>query len=248
MLMLVLTTCSLLKAINLELINNTNYEGELLKNSQGKIYLKVNRTLLVINSELIQNEIPPKQAKVKYNSFRDVMLVETESDLSNLPELQINTELLAESLTSRNFLFLELSSIIYGYSVGINYEIFLSKSIAISAGYYIGRASAPIFFSNFESKYSSVPIGIQFMPNIQKTFIPELGIFVEYFRWETTERFLMSSDINVIEKDEEFIPSVKTGFRFQPKSEGFTFKSGGKIFLKDKTINPGLYLNVGLRF
>ncbi len=239
---------TLLSSFNLEFVNGDSLDVKILKTNADMVYVKHAKTLLIIDRKLILTKIVDQKGKIKFNSFHEIIEFKQESDLTKLPNETNNNAPFDEDLRKNNFLFLGLFSLFNGLGGEISYDFFLSKSIAISTGLNSGATFNFFSFASYITEFSSIPVGIRLVPNIQKTFTTEFGYSIEYFMWETKEQSLFGSEEVIVDKGEEFISSLLFGFRYHKAKEGFAFKSGAKILIKDEDINPGLYLSIGMCF
>jgi len=244
---LLLFSLTLLNSLSLTFINDEELDLKLLRANQEKIYAKSGKTLFIINRKLVSTPVENQEGRVKFNSFNEIIEITAEADLNKLQKPEEPKVTFKESYGGRNFLYLELASLLNGFTAGFNYEFFISKSLALSAGINSGSTIDVFFLSESETKFNSVLMGIKLTPSIHKPFAPELGYSMEYIEWETTQSSLFSSEEEVIDKDEDYISSLVFGFRYQPEKTGIAFKSGGKLLMKDGKANPGLYLNIGIR-
>lgn len=229
-------------------VNGTSLSGEILKVKNNEIYILSEENLLVVASHLVTQKLPDKYGKINHNSYMNLIKINSINELNNLPREKACHSVLKSSLQSRNFVFLEASTVLKGLYGGINYELFLINSLALSIGYYTGSSDDFYFIATKETKIKSIPFGVILVPNIQRKIAPEFGYFIEYIKWEVDQSSLLEMEHYITEKDEEFKDSIKAGIRYQPVKEGFSFKSGVKLFLEKGTENLGIYLNIGVRF
>ena len=229
-------------------VNGTSFSGDILKVKNNEIYIQKGENLVVVAADLVTQKLPDKYGRINHNSYINLIKINHLNELSNLPQEKSCYSVLKSSLQSRNFIFLEASTVLKGLYAGINYEFFLINSLAVSMGYYTGSSDDFYFIATKETKIKSIPFGVILVPNIQRKIAPEFGYFIEYIEWEVEQTSLLEMEQYVTEKNEEFEDSVKVGIRYQPDKEGFAFKSGAKLFLEKGSENLGIYLNFGVRF
>jgi len=244
---LLLCFITLLNSLNVEFLNGDTLDLKVLKADAEKVYAKHAKTLLIVNRKLIITKIVDQKGKVKYNSFHDIINLENEADLSKLltlPEPPTPKEKF--KIENRNFLYLNISTVIMGLGGGFSYERFINNHVTITTGYTAGEIFTPFSFFA-KTKYSTIPLEVKFVPQSHLNFSGELGGGVDYLQWETYESVFFDNKVKTKIHD-RFIPSFSFGLRYQPDKAGFAFKAGIKTIYHGGKSMPSLLLNFGVRF
>jgi hypothetical protein len=247
MLIILLLSISFLAAETVHFIDGSSTELKILQVKKNRVYLDGGGKLFIVSKNLLQNDLVDLSGKVNFNSYHEIVEISTQNELDQLSYFEIARPQ-ETMLKNRNFLYLELSTILNGVNGGFFYEYFMHKSLGLSVGFYKGSAYNFGFLTVKESAITSFPIGVLLVPNINQQINLELGFSIEYVIMEKTEGLLLGDEASTIEEDRDFKNSLKLGLRYQPELEGISFKGGGKLFIDKGIENLGIYFDLGVRF
>ena len=249
LLFLLIVSSSILNCIKLELVNDQTWEGELMRTTEESIYIKNNKLLIIFDQKLVTTEVPSFSGKLNYNSFHEIISINSQTDFDKLPKFENSSENKRAIVAGvHSFIFLECSTMLNGLSVGFNYEFAFSPFATISLGYNKGASFHFFILSIYDVEYTTFPIALKLVPGLNTSISPEVGFSVEYVKWKTFEQSIFSGEKVLVDEDNEFMTSILIGVRYQPSTEGFAMKSGGKLLFDHGEIGLSLYLDLGVKF
>ena len=248
---LLMVTYSYLNCMKLEFVNGQALEGQLIRSTEKSIYFENDKVLLIIDPNLVKTEIPSTEGKLNFNSYDEVVEINSRVDLNKLLEAESSLKKKKNNVAAggKHFLFWECSSGLGGLGFGGNYELAFCPFGTISLGYSKGTSFQFFFLSAYEREYFSVPLALRLGAKFDSPISPELGFAVEYVKWKNYEQSIFGTDRVLVDKGEEFMPSILAGICYLPPSSGLAMKSGVKVHINQSEIGGvGLYLDLGFRF